>query len=412
MKTKLSIFLLGITLFGVFAIGHAETNHYPWLTRVYDYNPAPGQFINTLPAYEAGEPKDSVIDRCRQNICGHIDTIVTTFHGETHTRIDTVWSESMISLGGYGGSVIVGFDHPVVNQHTYDFEILGNAFVAARESKGGSCEPGIVMVSRDVNGNGLPDDPWYELAGSEYHKPKTQHNYEITYYRPDENKTPEGSGYLNDTTYIRWTSNDCLNPDSTSGYMAKNVFHSQSYWPQWETGETLTFKGTKLPCNAVDLGNNGGNSYFVQYFFDWGYVDNLPNEPTHASAGDDYNNEHLYNPGFKLDWAVDQNGNPVYLPQIDFIKIYTAENQYCGWLGETSTEVAGGIDFHPEATVVEVRGDVNGDGSLDVSDVTCLTNIILHNSTAPYNPFEADANGDGITNVSDVTELINLILGN
>ena len=46
------------------------------------------------------------------------------------------------------------------------------------------------MVSVDVNGNGLPDDEWYELAGSEYQKPSTIKNYEITYYRPDEAKTP------------------------------------------------------------------------------------------------------------------------------------------------------------------------------------------------------------------------------
>ena len=29
---------------------------------------------------------------------------------------------------------------------------------------GGSAEPGIVFVSKDVNGNGEPDDEWYELA--------------------------------------------------------------------------------------------------------------------------------------------------------------------------------------------------------------------------------------------------------
>ncbi len=102
-------------------------NH-PWLTRVYQYRPAPGQFVNTLPVARVGEPVDSVLARCQASICGRIDTVSSTFHGQIITRIDTVWAESMITLGGYGGYVVVGFDHPVVNMHTWDFEIMGNAF--------------------------------------------------------------------------------------------------------------------------------------------------------------------------------------------------------------------------------------------------------------------------------------------
>ena len=127
-------------------------NH-PWLTRVYQYRPAPGQFINTMPVARVGEPVDSVLSRCQASICGRVDTITQTIHGELVTRIDTVWAASMISLGGYGGYVIVGFDHPVVNMHTYDFEIQGNAFVSERESHGGSSEPGIVMVGVDTDGD-------------------------------------------------------------------------------------------------------------------------------------------------------------------------------------------------------------------------------------------------------------------
>ncbi len=74
-------------------------NH-PWLTRVYEYRPAPGQFINTMPVCRVGEPVDSVLARCRAAICGRIDTVTTTFHGQTITRIDTVWAESMIDIAG------------------------------------------------------------------------------------------------------------------------------------------------------------------------------------------------------------------------------------------------------------------------------------------------------------------------
>ena len=379
-------------------------NH-PWLTRVYEYRPAPGQFINTMPIARVGEPVDSVLARCRAAICGYVDTVTTTFHGQTITRIDTIWAESMISLGGYGGYVIVGFDHPVVNMHTYDFEIQGNAFVSDRESNGGSSEPGIVMVGVDMDGDGVPSDGdrWYELAGSEYNHPKTQHDYEITYYRPNENKqrTPSRvDPFLNDTTYIRWTSND-VNPDSTSGYMSRNTYHNQPYWPLWlQDEETMTFSGSKLRCNAVDLGGNEGNSYYVQYFFDWGYVDNLPNySPLTPDA--------LHNPGFKIDWAVDEQGNHVNLTHIDFIKVYNAMNQYCGWTGETSTEVAAGIDYHPDAELPQfVPADVNHDGEVNIADVNAVIGVIL-TGTMMYSP---DVNLDGEVNIADVNAVIDVIL--
>ena len=53
-------------------------------------------------------------------------------------------------------------------------------------------------------------------------------------------------------------------------------------------------------------------------------------------------------------------------------------------------------------------GDINGDGEINVSDVTALINKILGSST--YSDAVCDINGDGEINVSDVTALINLIL--
>ena len=119
-----------------------------------------------------------------KNLCGRKSKIV--WHTDART---------MVTLGGYGGYIVVGFDHTIVNRPgEYDFKILGNAFYANDNPRpdaplGGSSEPGIVMVSVDTNGNGVPDDEWYELAGSEYYKKETLKNYEITYYRPDETRS-------------------------------------------------------------------------------------------------------------------------------------------------------------------------------------------------------------------------------
>ncbi len=55
-----------------------------------------------------------------------------------------------------------------------------------------------------------------------------------------------------------------------------------------------------------------------------------------------------------------------------------------------------------------VLGDVNGDGKVNVTDVTTLVNMILR--VIPTDTVNADIDGNGQINVSDVTALINLIL--
>jgi len=55
-------------------------------------------------------------------------------------------------------------------------------------------------------------------------------------------------------------------------------------------------------------------------------------------------------------------------------------------------------------------GDVNGDGEVNIGDVTALISIIL--SATPESVYEpdADVNGDGEVNIGDVTALIDIIL--
>ena len=65
-----------------------------------------------------------------------------------------------------------------------------------------------------------------------------------------------------------------------------------------------------------------------------------------------------------------------------------------------------------ESNVITVKdsnliGDLNGDGKVDVSDVTLIINMILGSETQSS---AADINTDGEINVSDVTAIINQIL--
>ena len=56
------------------------------------------------------------------------------------------------------------------------------------------------------------------------------------------------------------------------------------------------------------------------------------------------------------------------------------------------------------------RGDVNGDGSVNISDVTALIAYQLNGNAAGINLAGADCNNDGNINISDVTALIGFLL--
>lgn len=290
---------------------HEAVEYSPYISRVYDYCPAPGQYVNEMPRFEEGDDYAAILQKAEDCISGTNDT--------------------MITLGGYGGYVTFGFDHTVMNvPGEKDFRIWGNCFyeLLQPDKKGGSAEPGIVMVSLDANCNGLPDDEWYELAGSEYSSPDTRHDYSITYYRPDPDRqvVADEENSLEDVNYIRWEDNA-----GEGGYMPKNIFHKQEYFPKWVSADALSFSGSLLAPNGEDISGEG--TYYVLYSYPWGYVDNHPNEYADLNS-------------FDISWAVDKDGKPVHLPGIDFVRVYTGINQRCGWLGETSTEISRAQDLH------------------------------------------------------------------
>ena len=57
------------------------------------------------------------------------------------------------------------------------------------------------------------------------------------------------------------------------------------------------------------------------------------------------------------------------------------------------------------------RGDVNGDGRRNVSDIMLIVNYILGQANEDFNTIVADLNNDGNVNVSDIMILVNIILG-
>ncbi|MDO4319652.1 MAG: T9SS type A sorting domain-containing protein [Bacteroidales bacterium] len=297
----------------------------PYITEVYDYCPAPGQFVNISPLYAEGDDAEAMRGKALEAIGGT--------------------AGGTVSLGAFGGYITFGFDHTVANvKGQCDFTILGNSFFSGRSLKpeGGSSESGVILVSRDINGNGLPDDPWYEIAGSAHHDVATIKDYSITYTRPADGHQPvvtDPKGAYDDEQYIAWTDNQ-----GASGYLGHLVVNANNYYPEWLDETTLTFSGTRLPGNAVLEGSR--IKEWVLYPFAYGYADNMPNDDSRAAIN--------------LEWAVDNDGRPADLDGIDFVRVYTALNQQCGALGETSTEICGAVDLHPDASGIN---DISADNT-------------------------------------------------
>ena len=57
-----------------------------------------------------------------------------------------------------------------------------------------------------------------------------------------------------------------------------------------------------------------------------------------------------------------------------------------------------------------LKGDVDGSGTINVTDVTLLVNALTSGDTSMIDVLAADMNGDGEINVSDITILINAVL--
>lgn len=276
-------------------------------TRVIEYRPAPGQFMNLdiglHPEAALGSP-DSEGDMTDQGV---------------------------VSLGGFGGYIVLGFDAPIKNDprnpYGVDFTVNGNTVGDGLFNS--SCEPAAVAVMKDANGNGIPDDgPWLELAGSDYWFPSAIHGYTVTYSNP----------LYTNAHAVNWTGSD-----GSTGAIAAVGAHTQPYYPDPFLYETtplseLTLWGTRIMGSADRRNPNAIFSYRSPAF---GYADNHTNNPAPANPRNPYfaDENGPVADGFDISWAVDADGNHVELDEIDFIKIYTATNVSLGRLGESSAEV-------------------------------------------------------------------------
>lgn len=270
-----------------------------YIDKVYEYTPAPGQYINDFGTEFSDSEEISAL-------------------AAAEWAFNRLGKHNYVSLGAFGGYIIVGFDHSIKNTGNYEIGVFGNAFSS---ENGSSNEPGIVYVMQDENKNGLPDDTWYELKGSDTFARGTIYEYEVTYYKP----TSEGKP-------IQWTDN--LGNQGEIPYMG--IFHKQStYYPRWITANQYTLSGTCLKAKTLQNPETGN---WDNPPFEWGYVDNMGYD--NIAFGEFTNCNR-----FKISDAIDITRESVDLDYIDFVKIQTGVSAVAGWLGEVSTEIFGIVDL-------------------------------------------------------------------
>lgn len=292
--------ILLISMLSLASVLLAEDTASYYATRMISFDPAPGQFMSEVWA------QPNVDYALGNNGIG-------------------------VSLGGFGGSIVLGFDRPIVNhpQNPYgvDFLVKGNSFSGSEY--GAWTEPAAVQVMQDKNKNGLPDDgEWYELAGSDYYLSTTRKNVEMTYYNPKHDGRAT----------IPWRMNT-----GETGAMITNQFHEHSFYPA-DAGFDCNYDSMTVTGNMIVGCTNLSKPSYVENHRGqlFGYADNR------GFSNMDINN--VVNPydysiniqdGFDLSWAVDKSGNHVQLDTVHFVRIYTAINQDGGWLGELSSEILG-----------------------------------------------------------------------
>lgn len=284
-----------------------ETSQYsPYITAMYDFAPAPGTLANDCYKQD-GYTKEDVM----KIALGRIDNTSVGY---------------LLDLGSFGGSVVVGFDHTVINiPGERDFRVYGvnesvPNFVTA---------PGLLFVAYDKNGNGKPDDDeWYEIKGSAHKDNIVDSNFSVTYHRPAKDKAPVQVG-----PFDPFQDRESVLTENSLGesFYLSLLRNRKDLCPSWIDQDKFTFTGKRFNINIKP--QVAGQYTLWQYdILDWGY----------ANAKD---------PDIDIDWAIDKDGNKVHLSGIDYIKVVNCVSsddivRYSSLQTTASTKFAGAADLH------------------------------------------------------------------
>jgi hypothetical protein len=196
------------------------------------------------------------------------------------------------SLGTWGGYMV----WKLRKGGAEDIQITGNSF-------GGWSEPGIVWVSVDDNQDGLPNDTWYELKGSDDSDSRYQNLITRSY----------GIRHIRTSQLNFWVD--------SKGRTGEMIL---SWWPSsWGMAVTdnawVEFAGTYLRDQG-DMYDSGGLNLSA-VAMGWGYVDSQNAGVAAAGRAVDR---------YRISDAIRADGSSANLPYIDFVRVQNGVFFYGG----------------------------------------------------------------------------------
>ena len=224
------------------------------------------------------------------------------------------------------------------------------------------------------------------------------------------------------------------NMDNTSVLAERN----QYYGHVTLEGRTLTKDGTwNTLCLPFSLDSFAGTplegatvkTLASATFEDGTLTLNFSDDLTAIEAGKPYivkweaqTPDHVENPTFE-GVTISNSNNPVETEAVSFLGLYApytigsaykgmlyldTDNKLCWPTGEMTINALRA--YFQLASAFDDSGDVNGDGEINVTDVTMMVDYILGKENAGFIIGKADVNGDGGVDITDVTALVNIIL--
>ena len=190
---------------------------------------------------------------------------------------------------------------------------------------------------------------------------------------------------LNTPAYLDLDAEAAFNADSTSVTVWVTAKRAQGY----EVTPRLAVVLTENDIASTSQAGYSGTFYHAHVMRDinstWGVdVDNwTDNQATYSYTFD-----------------LKNNWNRSNLQVVAYIGNYDSTDA-------SNCVVENSVAVNPTA-YTPASGDIDGDGTVNVSDATALVNKVL--GEADYSNLKCDINGDGTVNVSDVTALISIIL--
>ena len=350
----------------------------PFSARVLGFSPAPGQFVNhpdfSDPGRALGAPSG----------------------GGTSTPNNA----SVVSLGGFGGYIVLGFDHTVVddplNPFGMDAIVFGNAYWVGGNPNRHWAECATIEISVDENGNGLADDTWYLIPGSHIIDPPSQ--LVIEQWDDDikdDRYPPDDEAWIPAGYSGNWKTKSFALPAAVFG---SSVVANPSF-----NGHSEGIYGYADYSPSLVLGDLNGDGVVDDITMTPEHFYTTPDDPrtvgmTMGSGGGD---------AFDIAWAIDPiSGAPAELSGFDFIRLTSAVDSVSPIFGEKSAEIDAVADVAPDPF-----GDADDDGDIDLADAAYFQNCFGGGSNAAPACAFVDREPNLLVDMADVAAFIERMTG-